>query len=335
MSRTDETILDVKDLRVEFKSLRGIVKVLDGVSFSLTTGEILGLVGESGCGKSVTGLSVMGLLEGPQARVTSGQILFRGSDLLRRSEKELLQLRGKELAMVFQDPLASLNPVFTVGQQVVAVIRAHRGVSRREARDLAKSALQSVGLPPSVSILSSYPHQLSGGMRQRVCLGMALSCGAPLLIGDEPTTALDVTIQAQILRLLLSLRDDQGVSMVLITHNLGVAAQTCDRIAVMYAGNIVEIGETRDVLVDPQHPYTLALKLCLPQGKLAAELQTIRGSVPDLVDPPLGCRFHPRCDSAFGRCVDEKPELIATSPDHFVACHLLEASSATPRLEVV
>ena len=330
MRRMDD-LLQIRDLRVQFSSLRGTVKALDGVDLTVREREIIGLVGESGCGKTITGLSVLQLLPRPQAEYTSGQILFRGDDLLARSESEMQHIRGGEVSMVFQDPLASLNPVFTVGEQIARVVRLHRGLSGKDARDAARESLISVGLPGSSEILQSYPHQLSGGMRQRACMAMALSCGSPLLIADEPTTALDVTIQAQILRLLLDLRERLGIAQILITHNVGVAAQSCDRVAVMYAGSVVEQGLTADVLKHSRHPYTTALYDCLPGGKRAGELRTIPGSVPDLIDPPTGCRFHPRCPHAMEVCVNVKPGPTHLSGEHWAACHwvALQEGSAT------
>ena len=318
-------LLEIRDLRVEFRSLRGVVKALDGVNLTVREREIIGLVGESGCGKTITGYSVLGLLPKPQAQITSGSIGFRGEDLLAKSEGEMRRLRGSIISMVFQDPLASLNPVFTVGDQISTVVRTHKGVSHGEARRITRESLKATGLPGTDSIMRSYPHQLSGGMRQRVCMAMAISCGSPLLIADEPTTALDVTIQSQILRLLLDLREAHGVAQVLITHNVGVAAQTTDRVAVMYAGTVVEQGPTVEVMKRPCHPYTVALYECLPHGKKAGELQTIPGSVPDLIDPPAGCRFHPRCRRAMEICSAVKPEPTTLAGEHWAACHYVAA----------
>jgi peptide/nickel transport system ATP-binding protein len=321
-------LLEIRDLYLEFRSLRGVVKALDGVNLTVREGEIIGLVGESGCGKTVTGFSVLGLLPKPQAQVTSGRITFRGEDLLTKSDDEMRRLRGSIISMVFQDPLASLNPVFSVGDQIIAVVRTHKGVSKKAARQITRDALEATGLPGSDSILNSYPHQLSGGMRQRVCMAMAIACGSPLLIADEPTTALDVTIQAQILRLLLNLREEHDVAQILITHNVGVAAQTTDRLAVMYAGTVVEQGPTAEVMKHPRHPYTVALYECLPHGKKAGELETIPGSVPDLIDPPPGCRFHPRCRHAMDVCASEKPEPTSVGGEHWTACHYVAATLA-------
>jgi len=318
-SGSDE-LLVVRDLKLQFRSMRGLVKALDGVNLTVHEHEILGLVGESGCGKTVTGLAILGLMQRPQAEITSGEILFRGDDLVTKSDHEMQHLRGREISMVFQDPLASLNPVFRVGDQIMDIVRMHKGVSRAEARETTRQSLASVGLSTDKETLNRYPHQFSGGMRQRVCMAMALACGSPLLIADEPTTALDVTIQAQILNLLLRLRDELGVAQVVITHNVGVAAQTCDRIAVMYAGNVVEEGPVAEVLKRPLHPYTIALYQCLPHGRKASELQTIPGTVPDLVDPPTGCRFHPRCPHVMPICHENKPESIRIGDRHWVSC---------------
>ena len=313
-------LLAVRDLKLQFRSMRGLVKALDGVNLTVHEREILGLVGESGCGKTITGLAVLGLLQRPQAEITCGEIRYRGDDLLAKSEAEMRDLRGREISMVFQDPLASLNPVFQVGHQIEGVVRAHKGVSRKEAREVTRKALAEVGLPPGAETLKRYPHQFSGGMRQRVCMAMALACGSPLLIADEPTTALDVTIQAQILNLLLRLREELGVAQVIVTHNVGVAAQTCDRIAVMYAGSVVEEGPVAAVLKRPRHPYTMALYQCLPHGRTVAELQTIPGTVPDLIAPPSGCRFHPRCSRIMDVCPHTKPEPVKVGDRHWVSC---------------
>jgi peptide/nickel transport system ATP-binding protein len=324
LSRPVTDLLEIRELTLEFRSLRGVVKALDGVNLTVREGEILGLVGESGCGKTVTGLSVLGLLPKQQA-TAKGEILFEGGDLLTTAEADLVKIRGRKISMVFQDPLAALNPVFTVGEQIGRVIRAHGDVAKREAANLIRDALAATGLPTHKSLLRSYPHQLSGGMRQRVCMAMAISCGSRLLIADEPTTALDVTIQAQILRLLLRLRDEHDLAQILITRNVAVAAQACDRVAVMYAGIVVEQGPTTSIMKTPSHPYTIALYHCLPHGKRADELKTIPGTVPDLIEPPTGCRFHPRCEHAMDICVSTKPLPTAVADGHWAACHYVAA----------
>ena len=313
-------LLTLSGLKLQFRSMRGVVKALDGVDLVVHDREILGLVGESGCGKTITGLAILGLLQRPQAEITGGEITYRGENLLAKSDKQMQDLRGREISMVFQDPLASLNPVFQVGHQIETVVRIHKGVSQRESRETARKALAEVGLPATDETLKRYPHQFSGGMRQRVCMAMALACGSPLLIADEPTTALDVTIQAQILNLLLRLREELGVAQVIITHNVGVAAQTCDRIAVMYAGSVVEEGPVVEVLSRPRHPYTIALYQCLPHGHTASELQTIPGTVPDLISPPTGCRFHPRCKHVLDVCPTVKPQPVQVGDRHWVSC---------------
>jgi len=331
-SEQSDILLEVRDLRLQFRSMRGLVKALDGVSLVVHEREILGLVGESGCGKTISGLAVLGLLQRPQAEITSGNVFYRGDDLLVKSDAEMERVRGKEISMVFQDPLAALNPVFRVGHKIEDVVRRHRGLSRREAKDLTLRALEAVGMPATDDTLGRYPHQFSGGMRQRICMAMALACGSPLLIADEPTTALDVTIQAQILKLLLRLRDELGVAQIIITHNVGVAAQTCDRLAVMYAGAVVEEGPTVTVLKRPRHPYTIALYQCLPHGRSAAELATIPGSVPDLIDPPSGCRFHPRCPHVMERCRHEKPDRTQMGAGHWVSCFWAGSDTELTRL---
>lgn len=319
-----QLILQIEDLRVEFRSLRGVVKALNGVDLRVHENEIVGLVGESGCGKTVTGYSVLGLLPKPQAQITGGRILFKGEDLVQKPPDQMRALKGKVISMVFQDPLASLNPVFTVGEQIGRVIRVHKGLRKKASLEAARTAVIATGLPGTDALMRSYPHQLSGGMRQRICMAMALSCGSALLVADEPTTALDVTIQMQILTLLLELRATLGVAQILITHNVGVAAQTCDRIAVMYAGNVVEEGPTAEVLNRPRHPYTVALRECLPQGKRADQLHTIPGTVPDLIDPPSGCRFNERCPRVLDVCRDTLPAPVEVARDHWTACHWVD-----------
>ena len=313
-------VLEVRDLYLNFKTMWGVAKVLNGVSFKIREGEIFGLVGETGCGKSVTALSILRLLP-PNAEI-SGEILFKGENLLEKSEEEMRKLRGKEISIVFQDPMTSLNPLFKIGEQMLDVIMLHEGMDKDEALEHAKKLLSAVGLPDPERILNSYPHELSGGMRQRVMIAMALSSNPSLLIADEPTTALDVTIQKQILELILKLRDEYNFSVLLITHDLGVVAEVCDRVGVMYAGNIVEVAPTEELFENPLHPYTKGLLSVVPDPRAKKPLKPLRGSVPSLLNPPGGCRFHPRCDYAMEVCKRVKPELVELSPGHFVACHL-------------
>ena len=313
-------VLEIRDLYINFRTIWGVAKVLNGVSFEVNDGEIFGLVGETGCGKSVTALSVLRLL--PSNAQISGQIIFKGENLLEKSEEEMRKLRGKEISIIFQDPMTSLNPLFKIGDQMVDIITLHEGLSKEEALEHARNIIKSVGLSDPERILNSYPHELSGGMRQRIMIAMALSSNPSLLIADEPTTALDVTIQKQILKLILDLRDEYSFSVLLITHDLGVVAEVCDRVGVMYAGNIVEIAPTEELFENPLHPYTQGLLSVVPDPRTKKPLKPLRGSVPSLLNPPSGCRFHPRCDYAKDVCSRVKPELIERSPRHFVACHL-------------
>jgi oligopeptide/dipeptide ABC transporter ATP-binding protein len=324
-----DALLSIEDLHVQFATYAGVIKAVNGMSFQVREGEIFGLVGESGCGKSVTGFSVLRMVPHP-GEITHGRIAFQNEDLLAKREEEMRRIRGGRIAMIFQDPSASLNPVFSIGNQVTRVIRLHLPVGKGEARELALHMFDSVGLPDPPRVFRSYPHELSGGMKQRVMIGMALSSGAELLIADEPSTALDVTIQAQILTLLTQLRETQGVSILLITHDLGVVAETCDRVGVAYAGDIVEMGNAGDVLYDMKHPYTQGLLGALPRpshrGKV---LQSIEGSVPDGLNLPTGCAFRPRCPHAMEICQIEKPRLVPGGfKGHVVACHLYEEGVA-------
>jgi len=316
-------LLSVHDLRVHFQTYAGLVHAVNGMTFDVRQGEMFGLVGESGCGKSVTGLAILRMVPHP-GKIVSGSILFHGKDLVQNSEAEMQTIRGRRIAMVFQDPSASLNPVFTVGNQMVRVIRQHLLVGRGEARERALEMFAAVGLPDPPGIFRAYPHELSGGMQQRAMIAAALAPGAELLVADEPTTALDVTIQAQILALLANLREKQGVSILLITHNLGVVAETCDRVGVAYAGSIIEMGRTDDVLFRMKHPYTQGLLAALPRpARRGQPLQSIEGNVPDGLHLPPGCPFHPRCPRAMDVCRREKPPLISISAGgHTVACHL-------------
>jgi oligopeptide transport system ATP-binding protein len=319
------SLLEVRDLTTYFFTSAGIVRAVDGVSFELAPGEAVGLVGESGCGKSVTALSIMGLVPSPPGRTVAGGVLFDGRDLLRLSEAELRRVRGGEIAMVFQDPMTSLNPVLPVGLQLVEALEFHRGASRRAARRHAIELLDLVGIPAPSRRIDDYPHQFSGGMRQRVMIAMAISCEPKLLIADEPTTALDVTIQAQILDLLRRLRRELGMALILITHDLGVVAGICDRVNVMYAGKIVEAADVDQAFGDSRHPYTLGLLNSVPRidRPLGARLVPIEGMPPDLIAEPRGCSFAPRCTFRIERCGAEAPPLAAVpggAPGHSAAC---------------
>mgnify|MGYP002349264755 CR=1 FL=1 len=317
-----EPLLAVEDLRVRFRTRRGAVHALDGVSLTLKPGEVMGIVGESGSGKSVLSLSILRLLPSPPAVVAGGGIRFAGRDLLALPERAMRALRGNRIGMIFQEPMTALNPVLTAGHQIAEVFRAHRGLSRRAAVAAAADMLATVGVAAPERRVHEYPFQLSGGMRQRVMIAMALACRPDLLIADEPTTALDVTIQAQILDLILDLRDRLGTAVILITHDVGVVAETADRVAVMYAGRIVEEGPVGAVLARPLHPYTRALMRAVPRvsGGTGERLEEIAGSVPDLAPPPPGCRFHNRCPLAEDACRAEDPVLAPWAPGHRVAC---------------
>jgi oligopeptide/dipeptide ABC transporter ATP-binding protein len=317
-------LLEVNDLRTYFATREGDVKAVDGVSFHVERGRTLGIVGESGCGKSVTALSIMGLIPKPPARIVSGSILFEGKDLTKLRERELENLRGHELAMIFQDPMTSLNPTLKIGTQITETLRRHLGMSSKEANARAVELLEEVRIPNAKSRLDDYPHRYSGGMRQRVMIAIALSCNPKLLIADEPTTALDVTVQAGILDLLEELREQHQMAMVLITHDMGVVAEAADDVVVMYAGQIVEQAATLELFDHPEHPYTEALLGALPtlegEGGREARLSSIPGRPPDLLDPPPACRFALRCPHANlgDYCTVEPPELRELRPGHWV-----------------
>ena len=315
-------MLEVSDLAVDFTQPGGTVHAVRGLTYSLARGESLGLVGESGSGKTVSALTILGLLPRGVARVVRGSVLFEGADLVAMDETQLRALRGARISMVFQDPLSSLNPVMTIGRQLTEAIRVHLGLRGAPARRRAIEALQMVGIPRPERRLNQYPHQFSGGMRQRVMIAMALCCRPSLLLADEPTTALDVTIQAQILELLNRLRRELGMSVLLISHDLGVVSDTTDRVAVMYAGRIVEIGQTSEILTHPRHPYTLGLLRSIPRldRPRAAELNAIEGAPPNLSSDLVGCPFRPRCAWAIGRCAEIDPPLEGISFDHAAAC---------------
>ena len=320
---TAETLLEVRDLKVSFRTEDGLIQAVDGVSLSLSEGETLGIVGESGSGKSVTMMSVMRLINDPNARF-EGEVVYKGRDLMKLTRDQMREIRGSGIAMIFQDPMTSLNPVYRIGWQIAEQIQAHEQISKRAARARAVELLTAVGIPHAAERVDNYPHQFSGGMRQRVMIAMAISCNPDILIADEPTTALDVTIQAQILSLIRKLKNDFGTAVVLITHDMGVVADLADKIAVMYAGRIVEQADRRDVFYDAQHPYTWGLlgsiaRLDRPKPR---RLSTIPGLPPSLLRLPPGCAFGDRCAHRFDRC-DERPALLAKVGDgHLDACHL-------------
>jgi len=321
---SSDRLLEVTDLKTYFDTDEGVVKAVDGVSFHLDRGETLAVVGESGSGKSVTSLSVMRLIPTPPGRIASGQMLFEGQDLVGKSEREMRRIRGNEISMIFQEPMTSLNPVYTVGDQIAEAIVLHQGKSYRDAMKLSIEMLDLVGIPEPAKRVKNYPHQMSGGMRQRVMIAMALSCGPKLLIADEPTTALDVTIQAQILDLMRKLQREIGMSILFITHDLGVVAEVADRVVVMYAGRAVEEGDVNDIFARPQMPYTLGLMNSIPRVDRAAEhqdrLEAIPGNVPNPLYLPEGCAFHPRCRFATDECKQVNPALEDTGNGHMVRC---------------
>lgn len=316
-----EPLVEIAGLKVSFPSEKGIIFPVDGVDLKIVKGETLGLVGESGSGKSMTSLALMGLVPKPNGRVAEGSIFFKGKNLAGLPNDEMRSIRGRDISMIFQEPMTSLNPVYTIGDQIVEAVRAHRKVSRAEARKTAIDMLRRVGIPAPEKRVDAYPHLLSGGMRQRVMIAMALSLGPELLIADEPTTALDVTIQAQILYLMNDLKRDFGMSILLITHNMGLVAENADRIAVMYAGRILEEAPTDELFRSPSHPYTRGLLASIPrmQGE-EKELKAIRGMVPALYDLPAGCKFENRCDLAGDDCRRGEPPLFRTGKSHSVRC---------------
>ena len=318
-------LLEIHDFRLDFESFDGVAKVLDGIDLVLEGGETLGIVGETGCGKSVLAKSILGLLDSPPARIVSGGIRFAGAELTALEEAAMQELRGSAIAMIFQDPATYLNPVFTIGQQLGDVIRAHQPIGKATTRARAVELLDQVRLPDPVRLLDAYPHQLSGGMRQRVLIAMALSGNPRLLIADEPTTALDVTVQAQVLRLIADLVAGLSLTLIMISHDLGVIGATCRRVAVIYAGTIVEDAPTELLFAAPAHPYTQGLLAAMPDLGGGCELAGIPGTIPNLIDPPHGCRFHPRCPIAAPVCGGVKPELRTLADGRRVACHLAQA----------
>jgi len=330
--KTESCILEIRDLRIHFDTFEGTAQVLDGCFFQLGQGDTLGLVGETGCGKSITAKAILRLLPAPPARIVSGEIRFHDRDLLALSEKDMEKIRGSRIAMIFQDPMTYLNPVFSIETQMIDVIRGHarhtkHAASREAAREKAMELLDAVNIPNPRQRIRGFPHELSGGMRQRVLIAMALAGDPEILIADEPTTALDVTIQAQILRLIRKLVERFHHSVLLISHDLGVVAAVCRRIAVMYAGNIVELTTIERIFGSPLHPYTRGLLRSIPNlARREDKIVGIRGSIPDFIEPPRGCRFHPRCDQAMDGCRKVKPILHEVESGHEAACFLYEAS---------
>ncbi len=329
-TKSKQPLLEVKDLKTYFFTEDGVVKSVDGVNFYVNPGEVMGLVGESGCGKSVTSLSIMRLIS-PPGKIVSGQILFDGKDLVTASEDEMINVRGNKISMIFQQPQTALNPVFKVGDQISEVLSIHQSMSKEKGSERAIELLKMVGIPDPARRAEAYPHELSGGQAQRVMIAMALACVPALLIADEPTTALDVTIQAQILDLMHNLRENIGTAIILITHDLGVVAEMAERVAVMYAGYIVEQADVKPLFDNPLHPYTQGLIGSIPiLGKLKDRLEVIPGSVPNLVDLPIGCRFAARCKSrtqyGLSICTDKEPTLVEREQGHFVRCWLYEDS---------
>jgi len=333
-----EAILEVKNLRTSFPTAGGFVHAVDNVSFNVRKGEALALVGESGCGKSVTAMSIMRLVA-PPGRITAGEVRFKGRNLAELSEREMCAVRGDDIAMVFQEPMTSLNPVFKIGAQVAEAVRIHKKVSKKEAWKRAGEMLELVSIPDPIKRLDDYPHQLSGGMRQRVMIAMALSCDPELLIADEPTTALDVTIQAQIMELLASLQQRLGLAILLITHDLGVVAEFCERVIVMYTGRVVEESPVRDLFANPAHPYTRGLLKSLPSvsggdPSASQRLPTIKGMVPSIDNLPHGCKFNPRCPDVMDICLGNEPARMIVSPGHDARCYLHGDLADPERVEV-
>ncbi len=333
VKKMSERLLEVNNLQTYFYTSSGVVKSVDGVSFSLDKGETLGIVGESGSGKSVTASSIMRLVPSPPGKIVGGDIIFDGKDVLGLSQKELLDLRGKDIAMIFQDPMTALNPVFTIGQQISEAILIHRKMSKGDAKTLAIKALETVGIPDAESRYKNYPFEFSGGMRQRAMIAMAIACNPKLLIADEPTTALDVTIQAQVLELMKDLQKELNTSILIITHDLGVIWEMADYVMVMYAGKTVEYTDTINLYKNPRHPYTWGLLDSIPKrsSEKNEPLNTIEGNPPDLRNTGIGCNFAGRCPYAKDICSKKQPPLIELEPNHFVACHFQTKEEALTR----
>jgi peptide/nickel transport system ATP-binding protein/oligopeptide transport system ATP-binding protein len=326
MVSENHSLLKIRDLHTYFFLDEGVTKAVEGVDLELREGETLGLVGESGCGKSVTALSIMQLIPSPPGKIVKGEICFQGTDLLALSEAEMREIRGRSISMIFQEPMTSLNPVFQIGDQISEILQLHEGVSRKEAWERSIEMLRMVGIPSPERRVKEYPHHLSGGMRQRAMIAMAMACSPRLMIADEPTTALDVTIQAQILELMAHLKKEKAMSLILITHNLGVIAETVQNVMVMYAGRIFEYTDVRSIFTNPKHPYTQGLLNSIPRldrdDTKKERLEAIPGLVPSLLDIPEGCKFFERCKYAFHLCSEKEPLLIEKDPGHFVRCWL-------------
>ena len=315
-------LLEVKDLKTQFETQDGVVKAVNGIGYHVEEGEILGIVGESGCGKSVSALSIMGLVADPPGKIVGGEVMFDGQDLLKLSHAEMRQIRGNRISMIFQEPMTSLNPVLTIGRQLTETLELHLKMPSSRAWTRAGELLEMVGIADAERTLKEYPHKLSGGMSQRVMVAMAIGCNPRLIIADEPTTALDVTIQAQILELMRSLAEELGTALIIITHNLGVVARYAKRVLVMYGGKIIETGNSQEIYHDPRHPYTLGLLKSVPRldEPIGSELDPIEGLPPDLIDLPIGCSFAPRCSFAINWCTEETPPLMPVSGGHESAC---------------
>ncbi len=324
LQTTSETLLDVRNLRTYFYAKKGVVKAVDDVSFAVSKSGTLGLVGESGCGKTATLMSIMRIIR-PPGEIVDGTVMFQGENLLEKTEAEMNAIRGSRIAVIFQQPGTALNPVFTIGKQMKDILKLHRKVGDAAAQDAVTKILEDLNMPDPSGTLSKYPHELSGGMQQRVMIGMAISCEPSLLLADEPTTALDVSVQLQIIRLLQRIVERHGLSLLLVTHNFGIVAKLCSHVAVMYAGKIVECADTRTVFADPLHPYTQALIRMIPKiTEDVQRLNSLKGEVPSLIDPPVGCRFHPRCEFATDICRKEQPPSVDVGNGHRVSCfHVL------------
>jgi len=326
----EDLLLRVKDLRTYFYTDDGVVKAVDGVDYTIRKGETLGMVGESGCGKSVSALSVLRLIQEPPGKIVGGEIWFKGQDLFKKSPEEMRKIRGNDISMIFQEPMTSLNPVYTIGVQISEAIVLHQKLDKEKALKKTVEMLKLVGIPSPETRVHEYPHELSGGQRQRVMIAMALSCNPYLLIADEPTTALDVTIQAQILELMKKLKDEIGMSILMITHDLGVIAEVSDNVVVVYAGKAVEYADVVSIFKNPRHPYTMALQNSIPRltDKPGKKLEVIQGGIPDPLALPSGCKFHPRCKFAIDFCKKEEPELEKIEDDHVVRCWMYNKNKA-------